>query len=89
MQKQPARISLAIGLASLPPKTTARNLSRSHTRSSSLVINGFQIPFFFSQDSDGDKSDDNLVVDVSNEVTIPLKWLQLPCENDNSAIVTA
>lgn len=24
---------------------------------------------FFFQDSDGDKSDDNLVVDVSNEVT--------------------
>lgn len=25
---------------------------------------------FFFQDSDGDKSDDNLVVDVSNEVTM-------------------
>lgn len=30
------------------------------------------LKFLFFQDSDGDKSDDNLVVDVSNEVTILL-----------------
>lgn len=28
-----------------------------------------ELKLFFFQDSDGDKSDDNLVVDVSNEVT--------------------
>lgn len=28
------------------------------------------LKFLFFQESDGDKSDDNLVVDVSNEVTI-------------------
>lgn len=54
------------GSVSLPPRTAVRDLTLPNP---GLAFTKQHYNFFL-QDSDGDKSDDNLVVDVSNEVMI-------------------